>query len=433
MPILRALKVSALLSAAFIVACGGNNNTMQGSGTTGMGGGGTGGEGSGAGGMGTTTSSSSATVTHPALPQVADLGGPVLTAPKVQPLAWGSDANLTQIEAFLQELTKTTFWSDTTSEYKVGALTVLPTIMIGATAPTTTTDTDLTSELVTNITGTSPIWGAADPSTIYLFLIPQGTTIGDPSGGYGCQDYDGYHDEIAYSGSKTVPYAVGCSCPGFDGPAVTPIQERTVAISHELVEAATDPFPNTKPAYGQEDDADIVWTLATGGEVADMCEFNLDSYVVPPGSTYMIQRSWSNKAAKAGTNPCVPVITTDPYFNSFPVLPDMLALAGGGVTIHTPGVKIPVGSSKTIDIDLFSDAPTSGPWKLEVIDGEYAALGASTPYLQLTLDKSSGQSGDTVHLTIKVLKADTQYGMEPFILSSTLNGQNNLWMGAVGQ
>ncbi len=228
-----------------------------------------------------------------------------------------------------------------------------------------------------------------------------------------------------------MPYAIGCACPGFDGPGITDIQERTVAISHELVEAATDPLPNTNPAYAWEDDADFVWTVVTGGEVADMCEFNLDSYYIPPGSTYMIQRSWSDKAAKASTNPCVPVPATGPYFNSVPVLPDMIGFTGyGPPPIDMPGVKIAAKASKTIPVTLYSDAPTKGPWKVSVYDGNYLVGGAAE--LKLTLDKDTGVNGDTLMLTIEVMTADST-GFESFAIVSDLGGQENISMGMVSQ
>jgi hypothetical protein len=393
MGLLRFSASSAILCAAVLAACGSHSNDAA-TGTTGSGGG-------GGGGAGGATTTSFVPATHPALPQVRNLGGPVLKSPKVQPIAYGSDPGLADIEKFLTELTQTTFWSETTSEYGVGALTILPTIVRTGAAPANLTPATLEQDLATNTTGTSPAWGAADFSTIYLFLIPPGTIIGDASG-TGCTDFDGYHTEVNVQGSLSVPYAVGCACPGFDGPKVTDLQERTVAISHELIEAATDPLPNSHAAYGQEDDADIVWTIASGGEVAAM----------------------------ASTNPCVPVVTQEPYFNSVPQLPDTLTV-GAGTGISTPGVKIPVGSTKTIDVDLFSDAPTSGPWKVSVSDLNAALSG--TKYLELSLDKTSGQNGDTLHLTIKVLKADPQFGMEPFVILSELDGQSNLWMGSVGQ
>ena len=46
----------------------------------------------------------------------------------------------------------------------------------------------------------------------------------------------------------TVAYALSCACTNdFDGPNVTDLQQRTVNMSHELVEAATDPFAAAGP------------------------------------------------------------------------------------------------------------------------------------------------------------------------------------------
>ena len=389
---------------------------------------------SGAGGESTTSRTDGFTpATHPALPQVVDFGGPVLTAPKVQPIAYASDTGAADVESFLHQLASTSYWGEVTSQYGVGALTVLPAITLTETPPTTITDAEVQQSLAANTTGASPAWGPASTSTIYLFLLPPGTIITTTgSNGTGCTDFDGYHDESAVTNGVTVPYAVGCSCPGFDGPAITDLEERTVVISHELVEASTDPFPNTDPAYVQEDDDDIVWTLVSGGEVADLCELNLDSYYIPPDGTYMVQRIWSNEAAKASTNPCVPVPDTGPYFNSVPALDDAIQLdVGGGATLPTIGVTIPVGASKTIPVSLFSDAPTSGPWKVSVYDGSY--LTGGTAELDLSLDEDTGENGDTLNLTIKVLEADPTYGVESFVLFSDLGGQENIWMGMVGQ
>ena len=36
------------------------------------------------------------------------------------------------------------------------------------------------------------MWGAADPNTIYVFLMPAGVTVND-DGDDSCTDYDGYH------------------------------------------------------------------------------------------------------------------------------------------------------------------------------------------------------------------------------------------------
>jgi hypothetical protein len=354
---------------------------------------------------------------HPTLPQVIDLDRSILRAPKVQPIVYASDTGAADIAAFLQELASTSYWGATTSEYGIGALTVLPTITLVTAAPAKLTDDALRSTLAANISGANPPWGPADASTIYLFAFPPSTIESDGNSAC-CTDYDGYHDELT-SGGITVPYAVSCACPGFDGPNVTDLQERTVDISHELVETATDPFPFTEPGYREEDNADISWTIVTGGEVADMCEFNDDANFVPPGSTYMVQRSWSNAAASLLQNPCVPQPTHQPYFNSFPAL-DKIAYTPGGPNFTTMGLNIPLGQSKTIDLTLFSTAPTGGPWTVTVYDYDLVVGGAARAYLSLSLDKRSGQNGDTLHLTVTPRMADTQLGGEAFIIISDL-------------
>ena len=359
---------------------------------------------------------SGGTPVQPVLPQVVDVGGTFLASPKVQPILYASDTGATDILAFLQELATTSYWTQTTSEYGVGPLTVLPPVMLSDPAPKSVTDAMLESSLASNTTGANPAWGAADSSTIYLFVLPEGTIESDAEGAC-CTDYDGYHyqtDVRVGSNVVTVPYALSCACPGFDGPSVTDLQERTIDMSHELVETATDPFPDSDPAYTQEDDADIVWTLVTDGEVADMCEFNDDANVIPPGSTYMVQRSWSNAAAARFENPCVPVVTTTPYFNSFPRL-GTISYNGGRLT--TQGIRIPLGQSQTIDVALLSGAPVARQWGASAYDYDDAILGVTSGS---TLRPSSftGGSGDTYHLTITPTGADSYLDGEAFIIWS---------------
>jgi hypothetical protein len=448
----------AIFAAAVVQACSsGNGNEAGGTSSGGSG------SGSGSVGMGSDASmgiegsdgSSSADAVGPedsgseagivamtSPPQVINPApmGPVLTAPKVQLIGYTEDTYLPDIEAQLVELTKTQTWAEQTSEYGVGPLTINPTILIPGTPPQTLDDntgnpTPFETTLANNLSGATPVWGAADPSTIYLFVLPSGTQIDssglccDPTAGY-----FGYHWQTPV-GSEQIAYAVVCNCPNFVMAPLTAIDDLTTTVTHELDEAATDPFSDTSPAFSLEDTPHAIWEVGTfGGEVADMCQDSLDSNYTPPGSTYAVQRSWSDSAAKAGTNPCVPVPTGyGPYFNSYPTLPDMVTLGGTdwGAPITVPGVLIPVGGTKTIEIVLQSEAPTSGPWTVTATDlSSYQGASAAT---ELTLDKSSGQSGDVLHLTIKVLAKDPTLGGEGFLLSSTLRGQNNLWFAAVGQ
>ncbi|HSS38744.1 MAG TPA: hypothetical protein VLT58_08240 [Polyangia bacterium] len=352
---------------------------------------------------------------HPQLPRVISLGGPVLTAPKVLPIVYAGDTGAADVQAFLRELAQSAVWGQVTAEYGVGPLTVLPAVTMTTAAPRTIADGTLQSVLAANTTGVSPPWGAADPETVYLFLLPQGTVEQDGDGSC-CTDFDGYHAE-ARAGSTSVPYAITCACPGFDGPSITLAQERTIAVSHELYEAATDPLPFTNPAYEQEDAEDVVWTLVTDGEVADMCEFNDDANVVPAGSTYMVQRSWSNAAAARGDNPCVPSMTSAPYLNSFPALVPIIdnSVSPG---FMTQGLNIPIGQKKTIALTLSSAAATGKTWTVSAYDYDTAIGASTTPGLALSLDKSAGRNGDVIHLTVTPKRANATLGGEAFVIVS---------------
>jgi hypothetical protein len=364
---------------------------------------------------------------HPRLPQVANLGGPVLSAPKVLPIVYAGDPQVSDVEAFLAEVGTSAYWRETTSEYGVNALALLPVVTLPS-ASGEIADAALQSEIVINTSGTSPNWGPPDPSLIYLFLLPSGTTATLP-GTACCTDFAGYHDE-ATIGQTTVPYAVACVCPG---PGWNALDARTGTMSHELVEAATDPFPRSDPAYYTADEANVVWTLVTQGEVGDMCAISPDAFIRPSGSNYVVQRTWSNSAASLGHNPCVPAPKTPPYFNSAPALE---LVPYGSVGYETRGVQIPVGQTQTIPLNLFSIGTVSQDWTVSVLNYE-DLFGKGSPSLSFSLDKGSGHNGDVLQLTISVLKANALFGSEPFIVLSTYGApgdvdyQTNIGMGLV--
>ena len=211
----------------------------------------------------------------------------------------------------------------------------------------------------------------------------------------------------------------------------------TAAASHEIAEASTDPFLD---AYVSTDSAHRYWaTLFGGGEVGDMCAQNLGSFVKFPELPYVVQRIWSNKAALAGTDPCTPVPTGDVYFNTIPNSPDTLQLAGGRgadggtTTTATKGTQIAIGASKTIELDLISTAPTTTSWTVQAFD-EYDLQLATAQQLKFSFDKTSGENGDKIHMTIQAVAAGRR-NQEPYLIVSTLKGTQTqqLWVGIVGQ
>jgi hypothetical protein len=355
---------------------------------------------SGSTGSSSSSSSSGAFVpaAHPPAPVVENLGGLVLAAPKVLPILYAWDSDLADIQAFLEEMTKTTYWGETTSEYGVGPLTMRSAVVLQADVPAT--QADLEALISANTTGAEPAWGEVDPSTIYLFVLPECKTFQGADGFSG----PSYHYETTV-GAVSVAFAVSCPNTVDD---LTELQARTAGISHELIESATDPLEASNPAFHQEDPDDVFWTEATGGEVADMCEDVKGAFIVPDGGTYTVQRSWSNAASKARKNPCVPPPANSLAFGASPARETVTWMLAGMPT-PTQGIVLPVGETRTIDVTMWSSAPMPGPWTVTPYDySEF--VGDGLPNLELTLDADTGKNGDVLKLTVKSVSTNVLIG-----------------------
>ncbi len=368
----------------------------------------------------------SPSTTYPAFkidaPQVQDYGGVVLTAPKVVPIYFSSDdtSYTGKLTSFLDNLPASAYWPAISTEYGVGAMTVATPIVITDAPPTTIDDTAIGPWLASEIA--AAVLPTQDANTVYAVFYPTGTTVtlqGDAS----CTSFGGYHSSFPQN-TVTITYAIVPRCASFNG--LVGIDSTTSAASHELIEASTDPHPDQDAAYASVDDNHIIFELiGGGGEVGDMCVSSSDPYFDPTDIGAMVQRSWSNAAAKGGHNPCVPSDGT-PYFNSMPVFTDQVTISGLGTT---EGIKIPIGQSATIEVDLFSDAQTSGPWTVSAQDLGGETQGSTE--LTFAWDRTTGQNGEKLHLTINAV-AKSQYGAEAFIVDSKLGSAHNFWAGLVG-
>ncbi len=367
--------------------------------------------------------------TYPAFkvdaPQVETGGGPMLTTPKVVPVYFGNDDTTFTgtITTFLGKLAASSYWGPSITEYGIGAMTVATPVQLTEDAPATIDDSAIQTWLAGKMG--DPAWPTNDANTLYVLYYPSATTSITLQGQTSCNQFGGYHSD-AVTKVGDVSYAVIPRCKSFGG--LTGLNAVSATTSHEIIEAATDAQPtNGTAAYAQVDANHIIWMFVLGGgEVGDMCAQNQDSFYAPTDIGNYVQRTWSNKSAKAGHNPCLPSDGL-PYFNSMPVLTDKLTLGGGQLV--SKGVTIPVGQSATIEVDLFSDAATNGPWTVSAVDT--ATLQNQAPELKFDWDRTTGQNGEKLHLTITVLKA-SQYNAEGFLISSTLAGRESLWVGLVG-
>jgi hypothetical protein len=371
------------------------------------------------------------TAMHLPLPQEVNLGGPVVMNPKVVAIAWAGDPMVSHFDKVIAELTgsgtSAGYWTATTSEYGVGPISSATIVHIMEAIPSSYSDSDLTTLIKLNTTGPDAGWGPIDPETIYVLAVPSGVKFDDGTGSKCCSSWDGYHYEANQAGTR-YPYAVVCSCPGgFDGPAISDNDQLSVVTSHELVEAATDPFVNSNPAYAQPDENDLAWLLATDGELADMCEDLDDTGYLPAGSVQKVQRTWSNRAAAAGQDPCVPALT--PFAGTEPVMPDTGSVIFDG-PMMTKVVKIAIGQTRVVDLPMFSAAPV-GYWQVVALDYNSDFLGNNT-LLKLKLDKETATNGDVLHLSITPMGFDSSIGGALFFIESVQDdGTESLAMGVV--
>ena len=230
-----------------------------------------------------------------------------------------------------------------------------------------------------------------------------------------------------------VPYAVLPNCGASS--LHTAIDNITYSASHELIESSTDPANDGSAAY-QKIDADHLpgYVMMAGIEAGDMCETGFAGDVRLPSTHGDVQAIWSNTAALSGHDPCVPTLPGYAYFNGVPVLTgevnmdlSLFGIPWLSAQKITKGIVIPVGQSKTIEVDLLSDAPTSGPWQLSAIDD---TMGHGSPELSFAFDRTQGVNGEKVYVTITVLQAGPING-SAFAIVSQLGQDGRLAFGFV--
>ena len=352
---------------------------------------------------------------HPPIPLAKKGFGTVMSAPVVVPIFFPKDSLQKPFVDFLGKLAAGPYFATTTAEYGVGAPTIAPVVALTEAAPKKISDLEIRAFLAAKLTGPSPqLVAPASGQPLYTIFFPGVTTV-DIAGAQSCQTFGGYHDTMVLPDGTQIAYAIIPRCKGIDD---------TVALTHELVEAFTDPYVGY-PAWAGVEDAGVLWGIRGGGELGDLCEFFKSSTKTDPGTGNLIQATWSNASAAAGHAPCVP--WEGPFFGAAPVLPDDIAIAPLGIT--TKGVKIPVGGTRTIEVDLFSDGPTGGDFSVAAFD---LASQSGPPALMLTVDKAAGSNGEKVALTITRLSKDPTLGVEMFFVRAELNGARMSWTAGVG-
>jgi hypothetical protein len=389
---------------------------------------------------------------HPPLPLLTNAaGGPVLKTPSVHFVFYPGNAEAPTLQAFAQKMGSSSYWAAVTNEYGVGALSYAgTTVLTGETPPAAIASADVQAWIGQKIQ--SGALGAPDPQSVYTIVFPSTTKITQPNPVttlfgplQSCVDFNGFHDNVALALADGGPptnfaYAVIATCSAS-------VEDRTAVLSHEWVEASTDPQVSAtgaftlsggpQAAYYSVDPSHIVWdVLSSGGEAADLCQpEGAAAIVTPPDVGHAVQRTWSNQLAAASHDPCAPDVAGEPFFDSAPVLGEMVTFTSaltGKVT--SQGVTIPVGQSRTIEVDLFSDSAPSGPWTVaaeDLLGTAYGSYGLPKT-LSFQWDRLQGTNGEKLHLTITVTGAMPLLGgAHAFVIRSTLGSRTYSWPGLV--
>lgn len=354
-------------------------------------------------------------------PKAINEGGPVIKAPKVVAITFKNDPMAAQIESFTTKMGTSTYWTSVATEYGIGAITAKTPIRVNETAPTSTNLDGIMTWLQNKFTTDAATFGTPDQSTLYAIYYPSGTTISDGSLGTSCQQYGGFHFETSAKGQR-IGFAVMPRC---NMPGQQDIDTLTVAASHEYYEWATDPFPQSAPAWSGVDADHYIWQRVFLAELGDLCTLPGLGYIKPADLGFTVQRMWSNKLSLAGHHPCAPTPSGETFFTAIPTLEETITNPDVGGT--TKGVKVGVGQKKTIPVTIFADGPVSTV-NLQVLDiaDAYYQRPAEFSY---ALSKQSAAPGETVQLTITGLtRAQAGYG---FILVARSGQKVNLWPGMV--
>jgi hypothetical protein len=205
---------------------------------------------------------------------------------------------------------------------------------------------------------------------LYAVFLPDGAQIKETDPSYSCAVYHGrftpaFHRQTETPGTSSYALVVVPTCTALTRDVLE------VAASHEIIEAATNPYIFDNPAYifptGDP------WE-PLGGEIADMCEANW------PIDGHTVTRVWSNQAAANSHNPCAP--SNMPFYE---------------VSVSPPSATIPPGGTASFTITGWSSAQID-PWMV-IVEPSYFDSSADS-LITSTIDVAKLGNGDVGHVTL---------------------------------
>lgn len=227
---------------------------------------------------------------------LTNYGGPVLKNVQVYPVNWGSGVRCSSnIDSGYTTLVGSSIYTSLLPQYSgIGTGTNHATYTdTGAPTGSAVSDAQIQTELNRLITaGAVP---APGPNNYYPIHFPSGKVITGSDGSRSCVQFCAYHGTYVRNGVNVnygvIPDVGDSGCSGGCG-ASTQCNNTTSVMSHELVEATTDPGVGLATVYGPP----LAWYNKTYGEIGDIC--NAQQATV---GAYVVQKEWSNKSNSCTT------------------------------------------------------------------------------------------------------------------------------------
>ena len=340
------------------------------------------------------------TTKHTSFPQVPKGTGPVLSSVELVTVTFAGYPYIQEAQAFGDWVVGSSYLKAVGADYGVGLGTHVKKVALGVPPPgtgNTVDDVDIQTWIEAQIaSGALP----APPNKnknqyLYMLYFPSSWSV-TLQGQSSCQSFGGYHSGL--TGKVKAAYAVANDCgQGFG--------EVSVTASHELLEAASDPYPETQYAYAIRD---LTSPFAvTGGEIGDLCT---QSNTVLGG--FDVQRIWSNTAAAAGGDPCIPAPPNETYY---------------GVTASPADTQVAaVGQTVTFTVQGWSSGPMDD-WSLYVMPAQ------STFQAKTSLSTRLINNGETATFTVTVPAGTPSMSLAAYTINATQNfgGDSHAWPVAV--
>jgi hypothetical protein len=244
---------------------------------------------------------------HEPWPQIPYGGGLSDASARVVLISWGIGSSAVYpyqpiLDAWAQRVFSGTYVMDAAHEYGVTSSSFAGAVHLPGSPAGSLNDGQLQAQ-ISSLLG-SPAVPSPTAGTVYVFLFSS-STVFTSSLGMLCTDYSGYHSALTYGG-QPIPYAVVGQCGTLPAYRLNEVQSIEVIVSHEVLEAVTDPLLGTAWSYP----APIVpydpWATEAN-EIGDGCDHIATA--VNAGGDYA-QRIFSNGAARLGGDPCLPSVGT---------------------------------------------------------------------------------------------------------------------------